>query len=115
MQKNNTYSSESAIMRAIQLAASTQGHRLFRNNTGLFYTKVGTPVRCGLCVGSSDLVGYTSTGRFLAVEVKTTPGRLSNDQRAFLMAVVAAGGIGICARSVDDFFCHLSRFLSNNS
>ena len=95
--------SESSIMRAIQLAASAAGCRLFRNNVGLWELKDGRRLRTGLCVGSADLVGLTSMGRFLAVECKSAKGRLTDEQRSFLTLVNSLGGIAFTARSVEDF------------
>lgn len=91
--------------------------RLFRNNVGTAYegkkamlnnSVVLTELRLvtfGLCVGSSDLVGWTEVeitpemvGKkvaiFTAVEVKKEKGgRVKKEQRAFLKAVEKAGGI----------------------
>lgn len=58
-------------------------------------------VRFG-CKGSSDIIGWTADGRFLAIECKTSKGRITPDQREFLRKVRAAGGVAILARSVDD-------------
>ena len=116
--------SEIDLMRAIQLKASDLGHRLFRNNVGLGW--VGPQVRvshsqmimvhpgdvvirkasafhAGLAEGSSDLIGLTNTGRFLAVEVKAPKGRIREGQESFLEMVRRLGGIGIIARSEEDF------------
>jgi hypothetical protein len=116
--------SEIELMRAIQLRASEMGHRLFRNNVGMGW--VGPQVRvshsqmimmhpgdmlirramvlhAGLAEGSSDLIGLTDTGRFLAVEVKAPKGKLREGQESFLEMVQRLGGIGIVAKSVEDF------------
>ena len=42
------------------------------------------------------------TGRFIAIEVKTKTGVVSEWQRKFLDQVEASGGIAIIARSVDE-------------
>ena len=42
------------------------------------------------------------TGRFIAIEVKTKNGAVSDWQRKFLDQVEASGGIAIIARSVDE-------------
>jgi len=66
-----------------------------------------------LCVGSSDLIGWRSVtvrpedvGRrlavFVAIEAKTGGARLTKEQRAFVEAVRAAGGLAGVARSVED-------------
>lgn len=34
--------------------------KLWRNNVGLFYNYRRDPIRCGLCPGSADLIGFES-------------------------------------------------------
>lgn len=93
--------SEAAIMRAIQIKASELGCRLFRNNVGR-YRRGKYFIQYGLCVGSSDLVGWTSDGRFVAVEVKDgTP--TTEAQTTFLKAVARSRGISMVCHSVDEF------------
>lgn len=94
---------ENEIMKLIQIEASARGHRLFRNNVGLFYTKIGTPVRCGLCPGGSDLVGFMNNGRWLSVEVKSPRGREQQDQIAFALLVQRFHGVAFTAHSVEEF------------
>lgn len=97
--------SEAERYAPILLALSRAGARVFRNNVGLArYRKGGqeTVVRYGLAPGSSDLIGWTADGRFLALEVKTPKGRLSDTQAAFLDAVNRAGGIGACVRTPEE-------------
>ena len=95
---------ESDLMRQYQIDAAARGTILYRNNVGLFYTRNGVPVRCGLCVGSSDLIGYTPVlitpehvgtvlAVFTAVETKTRRGRAAALQLRFLDSVRDAGGI----------------------
>ena len=65
----------------------------------------GRPLHAGLCVGSSDLIGYRSIGgvaQFVALEVKGAAGRLSLEQRSFIDVVQAAGGCAGVVRSVED-------------
>jgi hypothetical protein len=115
--------SESAIMKDIQITVSKLGHRLFRNNVALAWVgkvvrtgvptcvtvypgdvllRAARPMHCGLCVGSGDLIGFSKTGRFISLEVKTATGILSTEQQSFITAVNSSGGIAFCARSVDD-------------
>lgn len=105
--------SESALLRQILIRASAIGLRLFRNQVGKYQLPDGRWITSGLCVGSSDLIGWTPVtitpdmiGRtlavFTAIETKA-PNRSATDKQAvFLAAVVAAGGIGIIATSVAD-------------
>lgn len=94
--------SEADLYNVIRLAVTEHGGRVFRNNVGLFTTDHGTKIMTGLCEGSSDLIGWTKLGRFLAIEVKSPTGKLTKEQLAFLKAVIASGGVGIVARSVKD-------------
>lgn len=67
------------------------------------------PVKFGLAPGSSDLIGWQSIetdigriARFIALEIKSARGRLSEQQQRFIDAVNAAGGRAGVARSVDE-------------
>ena len=71
------------------------------------------PVRYGLQPGSSDLIGWRTVtitpemvgqqvAVFTSIEVKTPTGRLRPEQKLWLSAVQAAGGIAGVARSVED-------------
>jgi hypothetical protein len=104
---------EADLMRTIQKEASTVGARLFRNNVGLYYTINGEPIRCGLCVGSSDLIGWkpiivtkemvdSKLLVFVAIEVKTDNGRVSKEQQSFIDAVGSNGGFSGIVRTPED-------------
>jgi hypothetical protein len=86
--------------------------RLFRNNIGVCKTE-HTTIVYGLCPGSSDLIGWTSTeitadmiGKkiaiFTALEVKTETGKISDDQKIFLENVKNSGGIAKICRKLED-------------
>ena len=113
---------ESDIMRRIQVALSRVGARVFRNNVGLAwqgkvlrfpetrYIEVhpsdivirgARPIHYGLCEGSSDLIGWTKTGQFLAVEAKNTT-KPTVEQTSFIGAVNWAGGVAFIAHSPDE-------------
>jgi hypothetical protein len=105
--------SEQQIQQHIRLTCSTGSTRLFRNNTGTLRDQHGRPVSFGLCKGSADLIGWRTVtitpemvgqriAVFTSIEVKAASGRLRPEQRQWLDAVQAAGGIGGVARSVDD-------------
>lgn len=104
---------ETALVRRLMLRATELGARLFRNNVGQYVDSRGNVVRYGLCVGSSDLIGWTpyvvrpeDVGRtiavFTAVEAKTLRNVPTGPQIQFVQAVKAAGGIAVFARSTDD-------------
>ena len=105
--------SEQAIQQRIRLACSRGRVRLYRNNTGTLRDANGRPVQFGLAKGSADLIGWTTrtitpemvgqqVAVFTSIEVKTPTGRLRPEQRQWLEAVQAAGGIAGVARSVED-------------
>lgn len=118
--------SEADIQTAIMLAAGSRPDvRLFRNNTGTAWQgkdvtppdmrgrciilEAPRPVSFGLFTGSPDLVGWQTITHgnrtlavFLGIEVKTPRGVVSDDQRRFLDAMRARGGIGGVARSPED-------------
>jgi hypothetical protein len=93
---------EADLMRAIQIRVTSLGHRVFRNNVGFAHTSTGSPLHFGLAVGSADLIGLTSKGRFLSIEVKTVKGRVTDEQLAWQAMIISLGGIAIIARSVAD-------------
>ena len=101
---------EQAIQQQIRLALSGHGVRMFRNNTGALRDANNRLVRFGLCEGSADLIGLRRlelpTGehvaQFVAVEVKTPTGRLTEQQRRFLQMVTDHGGLAGVARSIEE-------------
>ena len=104
---------ESDIQTAIRIRASELGITLFRNNTGKVQGKDGRWHVFGLCVGSSDLIGYRTIkitqehlgmeiAQFTAVEIKTKTGRVRPDQERFLDTVRASGGFSLIARQPED-------------
>lgn len=130
--------SEQIVQQRILLAHGSGDSRLWRNNVGTGWagasTKVtagnlrataqslrpgdvvirsGRPLHAGLCIGSSDLVGYRSeivtsqmvgsrVAVFAAVEVKSSTGRPTAQQTRFLDHIRNAGGRSGIARSIDD-------------
>lgn len=117
---------EKDITNPILKAASKLGARLFRQNTGVGY--VGRtlrrtestltladprPLHAGLCVGSSDIIGWTPieitpdmvgarVAVFTALEVKTGRLTATDEQERFIAAVRSAGGIAGVVRSDTD-------------
>lgn len=108
--------SESEILAAILLnLGSLPGIRLFRNSVGMAVDRKGHHITYGLCRGSADLIGWyerpvlgwvddptATVAVFVALEVKTPTGRVTEEQESFLTAVRRAGGIAAVVRSVED-------------
>lgn len=103
--------SESPILRKILLRASALGMRLFRNQVGKYHLPDGRWISSGLCVGSSDLIGWTPlvitpemVGRtlaiFTAIETKVPKKDATTEQGRFLVAVESAGGLCCVAHDV---------------
>lgn len=104
--------SESQLLSRLLIRVSQLGGRLFRNNVGRLRTKDGRWVQYGLCVGSSDLIGYlpvtigpehvgNTLAVFVAIEAKTTT-TLRPEQRKFLNVAGQHGAITCVARAVED-------------
>lgn len=105
--------SETAILRKILIRASELGARLFRNQVGVYELKDGRYLTSGLCVGSSDLIGWTlitvtpdmvgkTVAVFTAIETKAPKKHATEAQSRFIDAVTFAGGIAGVAHSVED-------------
>lgn len=107
---------------------------LFRNNTGMGWVgkvirkylngnielQAARPLHAGLCVGSSDLIGFVSVvvtpemvgqrvAIFAAVEVKTESGEKRKDQEKFIAAVRRNGGVADFIRSIPQAVALLTR------
>lgn len=128
-------SEETNIVRRIMLKLGIiPGVRIFRNNIGKAWIgqskkftarqtviveagdvliRQGRFFDAGLCVGSSDLIGFKSilvtpemvgkpVALFLAAEVKTEKGKASAEQIAFIEMVNKYGGVGFVARSAEE-------------
>lgn len=117
--------SETELMRRLQVFGSKLTARLFRNNTGMAWqgkirkNRDGSitlqnprPLHAGLVKGGSDLIGWTPVtitqamvgeriAVFTAVEVKDGT-KATDEQEAFIAAVLAAGGYaGVASKEGD--------------
>ena len=125
---------EAEILNAVRVEASRLGLKMFRNNVGmgwagkLFRPPCPTstivretdvvlynarPINAGLCVGSSDLIGWrvveitpdmvgSKLAVFTAIETKTTKGKMTAEQTNFLRVLNDSGGTGFLVRGVHD-------------
>ena len=117
---------EHDLLAAIRLRLSGLGCRMFRNNVArgwvgkLAHRSAGgaitlhdaRPLYAGLCVGSSDLIGWTpvritpemvgqTVAVFTAIEGKTGKVPTTTEQTNFLTAVQASGGIAIKTKDAE--------------
>lgn len=105
--------SERKILNETRLRCGRLPHAtLWRNEVGTSRHE-NRVVRYGLCVGSADLIGIrevriteshvgTIIGQFVALELKTQTGRLSNEQKQFLALVTRRGGLAAPVRTPED-------------
>lgn len=121
--------SETAFGKKIQLMASSLGHRIFRCNRGIGWVgksirfsevmkievqpgdvliKKARPLHAGLVDGNGDYIGYSSTGKFISLEIKTDTGIISPDQITWCDAVNHSGGIAGIVRDEEQAFDLLS-------
>ena len=99
--KKKSAPKESSMYKKIQDAAARLGYTLYRNQVGTY--KIGNRwISSGLCVGASDLIGHSSNGRFVAVEVKLPGKKPTPVQQKFIDRVKYAGGIAGVVTSVDE-------------
>ncbi len=103
---------ETNIVQNIRLDIAKLGI-YWRNNVGALKDTNGRLVKYGLCVGSSDLVGFTpmritqdmvgqTVAVFTAIEVKVPGKNPTPEQVNFITAIQKSGGIAGVARSVED-------------
>ena len=96
-------SNEAYVQNKIRLAVGSGNVRLFRNNTGALMDQQGRLVKFGLCMGSSDLIGFktititpdmvgSKIAVFSAIEVKDK-GKATDDQKKFINIIKKAGGL----------------------
>lgn len=120
--------SEKKLLNETMTAHTKNGGRIFRNNVGVGWAGkfkrrfengdvlIGNarPLNSGLCVGSSDLIGWSpllisdsmvgsTVAVFTALEAKTKKLKTTEVQENFLKQVIRCGGFAAVIRSVDDY------------
>ncbi|MFM2091066.1 MAG: hypothetical protein RLZZ127_1555 [Planctomycetota bacterium] len=116
--------SEAGIQNRIRMALAGRA-TVFRGNVGQAWTgaqvvrhgrdvylRDARPLDTGLPKGFSDLFGWVTldgVARFLALEVKSETGRVTDDQARFLATVRAAGGLSAVVRSPEDALAVIAR------
>ena len=93
---------ENQILNDCLVGLSQAGCVVFRNNTGVLKDANGRPVKFGLCVGSSDIIGLAPGGIFVAIECKTAVGQPTTKQNHFIDFVISKGGRAGVARNSEE-------------
>lgn len=109
--------SEAQIMKEIEVAVSSAGHKIFRVNVGEGYLYRTQPTQATLDLenkrsrwfksgppqGYSDLSGVAyPSGKAIFIECKTATGKPTLQQCVFLLAMLAAGANAGIARSTEE-------------
>lgn len=113
---------ETSLLRTVLQHATSLKARWFRNNVGRLRDARGKYVTYGLCVGSSDIIGWTPVvvtpamvGRtvavFTALECKVGARTTTVEQVAFLATVQAHGGIAAVVRQIADVDRAIEQFI----
>lgn len=100
---------EAQLQDSIRLALGRDSELvLFRNNCGVLTDTTGRRIRFGVGnPGGADLIGIFR-GVFVALEIKTTTGRLTREQELFGDLVRKRGGEYAVVRSVDEALAWLA-------
>ena len=106
------YASESQIVNSCIKWLWVNGCYVWRQNTGAFKPE-GTNrfIRFGL-KGCADIIGLTSSGKFLAVECKFRKGKQSDHQKTFQQHIEAHNGMYFLVRGIDDLEVNKERILA---
>jgi len=86
------------------------GYVVIRNNSGKIILgspngkkraiKIGTP-------GASDIIACSPEGKFVAIEVKSKQGKLTEKQKNFLTKIEKNNGIALVIKDINDLFVFL--------
>ncbi len=98
------------VHRILLRHASRPDVRLWRNETGLFWTADGGRIFCGLCKGSSDIIGISMVaiawndwvGVKVALEVKTHGVATTKLQHKYIAQMLEMGAIAGVVKDMDD-------------
>ena len=103
--------SETQILRQCLDLLSYRGVFHWRQNQAAIPLAGGGYRRFSGMKGVSDILGILDDGRFLALEVKSSTGKVSEPQRVFLEAVSERGGVALVIRDVSELEAALSSLL----
>lgn len=89
------------LLKQCLLELTTYGCMVWKNSTGALKSDIGHFQRYGL-KGSADIIGLTSRGIFIAIEVKTGKAVQNKAQKSFQKAVEAHNGIYKIIRTYEE-------------
>ncbi len=94
---------EGDVRRSIEIALNKQGLVRVFLNAQYSGPARGGYTRAGLGTGTADLVGYVlGLGRFFALEIKTSTGKPSPEQVAWIDQTNREGGYAAIARTPEE-------------
>jgi hypothetical protein len=109
LKKQKLELTEKQIQNVILEWLNLNGHYCWRNNTGMVHmeNKDGSirQWRAGI-KGSSDILGVSKDGRFIAIECKRVGKKATEIQQYFLDEIEKRGGVAIVATSLDHIINH---------
>lgn len=98
---------EGDVRESIEVALSRQGLVRVRLNAQYSGPARGGYTRAGLGTGTADLIGYVlGSGRYFAIEVKTSTGKVSDEQREWLAQTNREGGYAAVVRGPEEACAH---------
>lgn len=101
---------EGDVRRAIEIALNKQGLVRVFLNAQYSGPARGGYTRAGLGTGTADLVGYVlGSGRFFALEIKTSTGKPSPEQVAWIDQTNREGGYAAIARTPEEACEHAKK------
>ena len=93
---------ETGIQNKIMVELCNRGCKVFREQSGLFWTSYGSRVKVGF-TGKSDLQGHRKKdGKCFYIECKTLTGEKRKEQEKFIKAMQESNALAGFARSVED-------------
>ncbi len=107
LKKNNNKKNrkeEAQLLKACMQYLTLKGYLTIRNNTGLVVVSDESSrraIRFGRA-GSSDIIACAPGGQFVAIECKSSYGKVSKSQQEFLEKVRKLGGVALVVRNIDE-------------
>ena len=93
---------EQGIQAAILALLRAYRIKCWKNNTAGIFVKARNTYIPSHAPGVSDILGVLPGGRFLAVEVKASKGKVSPHQQQFIDSINQEGGLAFVAHSVEE-------------